>query len=284
MMLGRAQQIIEGYADQLPLTIRQLYYRMVAEWHYTKGKAFEESFYDMMVSARRSGDIPFWQIRDDGIVGGGYWPGMTDFLYGRDLELGNYQTDRQHGQDMRLEVWCEAAGMRPQLARVADDYSIPVYSCGGFDSLTAIRQIVDSVASEDRDTVVLHLGDYDPSGVSLFDRMVEDVQAFLLDDAPERSFTAVRVALTESQITEHALPMDLITTDDTRSKAWKAAGKLYKCELEALSPSLIASTLRETIEARIDPNARAATLDREGLERAALKSLPYRDFSTAGAR
>jgi hypothetical protein len=68
--------------------------------------------------------------------------------------------------------------MLPQLAKVADEYSIPVYSCGGFNSLPAIRQIVDAAADEDRDTTVLHLGDYDPSGESIFERVVEDVQAF----------------------------------------------------------------------------------------------------------
>ena len=32
---------------------------------------------------------------------------------------------------------------------------------------------------------MLHLGDYDPSGVSIFERVVEDVQAFAEQDAPE---------------------------------------------------------------------------------------------------
>ena len=95
--------------------------------------------------------IPFESIRDDGIMGGGYWtPDLLTYLHGRDLDLRDYGADRQLDQDTRLEVWCEAAGMRPQLAKIADTFSVPVYSCGGFNSLTAIRQIVDSIRSEGR--------------------------------------------------------------------------------------------------------------------------------------
>jgi hypothetical protein len=275
IMLGQVQQILEEYAAHLPITARQVYYRMIGGYRHPKGAKFQQALGDLLTNARRAGEIPFESIRDDGIMGGGYWPpDLRTFLHGLDLDRKWYRPDRQLEQDVRLEVWCEAAGMLPQLQKVADDYSIPVYSCGGFNSLTAIRQIVDSITAEERDTVVLHLGDYDPSGVAIFERVVTDVSAFIQEDAPGCTFEGVRVALTEEQIIEHALPLDPITTRDSRSKAWIARGKTEKCELEALPPDVIAATLRETIEELIDPDVRDEAVDRERLGAAALKSLP----------
>ena len=274
IMLGQVKQILEEYEEHLPLTVRQIYYRMIGAYRHPKGTKFNTALGDLLTNARRAGDVPFDAIRDDGIMGGGYWPAdLPTFLQGVDLELKDYLIDRQHGQEVQLEVWCEAAGMLPQLARVADEFSIPVYSCGGFNSLTAIRQIVDA-ASERRATTVLHLGDYDPSGVSIFNRVVEDVRAFLTVDAPYSRFEGVRVAITEAQIEEHELPMDPITTHDSRSMAWINEGRTEKCELEALSPDVIADTLRERIEEHVDPELRERVLDVERLEAAAVKSLP----------
>jgi hypothetical protein len=252
IMLGQVQSILEEYAEHLPLTVRQVYYRMVAAYRHPKGKQFADSLYDLLVNARRAGEIPFEAIRDDGIQGGGFWYGnLDDHLCHIDRELRSYDADLQVDQPLRLEAWCEAAGMLPQLRRVCDDYSIPVYSCGGFNSLTAIRQIVDTAIAYERDTVILHLGDFDPSGVSIYERVVRDVQAFLDVDAPELDFAGVRVALTAEQIVEHNLPMDPITTRDSRSLAWIAEGREEKCELEALPPDVIASVLREQVEAQL---------------------------------
>lgn len=275
IMLAQVQQILDEYSEHLPLTVRQIYYRMIAAYRHPKGKQFTSTLYDLLVNARRAEAIPFDAIRDDGIMGGGYWyPDLGSHLRYVDRELRNYEPDRQAEQDVRIEAWCEAAGMLPQLRRVCEEYSIPVYSCGGFNSLTAIRQIVDTARAGRRDTVVLHLGDYDPSGVSIYERVIADVSAFLEEDAPEIGFSGVRVALTAEQIVEHKLPMDPITTKDSRSMAWRRAGRTEKCELEALPPDVIAAELRACIEENIDMGVRAQALVRELEEREALKSLP----------
>jgi len=113
---------------------------------------------------------------------------------------------------------------------------------------------------------LLHLGDFDPSGVSIFERVATDVAAFLEEDAPDVAFEGVRVALTEEQIDEHKLPMDPITTKDSRSLAWAKQGRTEKCELEALTPDVIVDHLdRETYSDR---------LAQEVEELAILKSLP----------
>ncbi|MEE8408304.1 MAG: tyrosine-type recombinase/integrase [Myxococcota bacterium] len=79
------------------------------------------------------------------------------------------------------EVWVEAAGMVPQATRVAHELGVPVYSSGGFDSLTTKREAAQRILERHRPTVVLHIGDYDPSGLSIFDSAAEDITAMVRD-------------------------------------------------------------------------------------------------------
>jgi hypothetical protein len=272
IMLGQVKCILDEYADYLPLTCRQIYYRMIGEFGHPKGKQFSTSLYDLLVNARRGREIPFEHIRDDGIMScAGSWYDSVEGVWRTvDGTLEAYRRNRQQGQPQRMEVWCEAAGMVPQLRRVTHPYSIPVYSSGGFNSLTAIRQIVDDCIAYDEDTVLLHLGDYDPSGVSIFERVRDDVTAFLREDDPSLGFEAVRVVLTKDQIDEHGLPMDPITTKDSRSLAWIRDGTTDKCELEALAPNVVADLLTKAIEERIDAEPFGAIEREERSERSGL--------------
>ena len=276
IMLGQVQQILDEYRAHLPLTVRQVYYRMIAHYRHPKGKRFETTLGELLVDARRAREIPFEATRDDGITrGGGQWvDSLGQTLANADAWLTHHDLNRQTDQRLRIEVWCEAAGMIPQLQRVTSEHSIPVYSCGGFNSLTAIRQIDDDVIADGRDTCLLHLGDYDPSGVSIYERVIRDVRAFLADDAPDVEFAGVPVALTESQIEQHGLPLDPITTKDSRSLVWLKQGKTHKCELEALAPNEIAAALRDAIEQHIDSDLLRTVVERQRTEREALKSLP----------
>ena len=102
----------------------------------------------------------------------------------------------------RLVLWCEAVGMAPQLARIADPYGITVMSSGGFDSLTDKHRVPGSWAGQA--ITVLHIGDHDPSGVSMQTALLEDIIAFGAEYAAD--IEAVRVAVTLEQAREFGLP------------------------------------------------------------------------------
>jgi hypothetical protein len=97
--------------------------------------------------------------------------------------------------------------MAPQLAKVADDYSVPVFSASGFSSLTAVRLIAERALARDVPTLLLHVGDFDPSGESIFDAMSGDAAAFVAADRPIQTLhvEAVRVALTSEQVAARRL-------------------------------------------------------------------------------
>ncbi len=86
--------------------------------------------------ARRARMIPFNSIRDDGLrveKPFGY-DGTDHFRKSMKWSAENYQRKRLHGQPVIPILICEAVGMLPQVARVAEDYGVTAQSRGGYDS------------------------------------------------------------------------------------------------------------------------------------------------------
>jgi hypothetical protein len=193
----------------------------------------------------------------------------------------NYRRNLLAAQAVHVEIWCEAAGMLTQLARVASDYSIRVYSSSGFDSLSAKKMIAERVCEQEKRAIILHLGDYDPSGVAMFKAAAEDVTAFVMQDRPHGlvSVEFRRVCLTADQVEEFNLPTAPAKATDSRTKAWRGE----TCQLEALAPDQIAGLLRTAIEDVLDLDLIAADLRIEAHEREDLaKLLLPTPSSTAG--
>jgi hypothetical protein len=166
--------------------------------------------------------------------------------------------------------------MAPQLARVANEFSVPVLSAGGFASLTAVRHIADRALDRDVPTVLLHVGDLDPSGESIFSAMASDAAAFVEADRviqPQR-IIARRVALTREQVIEHDLPTAPAKVTDQRSWAWHGE----TCQVEALAPDVLAGIVTEAIERWFDLDVLAEERAREEYDRTELlRMLPRGD-------
>jgi len=167
----------------------------------------------------------------------------------------NFTLDHSAGQKIRLIVICEAGGMVPQLERVAHPFGVTVMSGGGFDSLTDKHKFAAALAGHDRLTVVLHIGDHDPSGVSMFLAFLEDVQAFTRELGGNVTFT--RIAVTPRQIGEYRLP----TAPPKATDRIAFAGQT--CQAEALPPDALANILRTAIEERIDQHMLTRVLRQE---------------------
>jgi len=274
-------QIITAYVHELPLTARQIFYRLVGAYGYPKTENAYERLTNYLVRARRARLIDFADIRDDGasVMTEKHYSGEEAF-YAEIRSMGEcYERDKLANQNKDIRVYCEAAGMMPQLRRVTQRYSVPVYSCSGFDSLTAkyelAADVTDAWTHHGRETVILHLGDHDPSGETIFDAIAEDVHAFLEVDArgfaPETIAAFERVALTEEQIGEYDLPTDP-AKESSHSAGW---GNRRACQLEALEPNVLAGLLAEAIESHMDLDVLEADREAEAEERRNIaKALP----------
>lgn len=271
-LLGEVAEIFETYAAHLPLTLRQVFYRLVASHDFPKTEQAYQRLIETVGKARRAGLIDHRKIRDDGVVHHqlGSFNGVPEFLNAVQGAACNYVLDRRIGQPFALEVWCEAAGMVPQLANVCDSYGVPVFSGGGFDSLTAKVEAARRAAHEGqangRTLVVLHIGDHDPSGLHVFVSVAEDVAAWAHMGRGGVEFH--RVAVTPEQVEEHSLAIDVPKTTDRRRYGFD-----WTCQAEALDPGVLASLVVKAIEERTDLEQLEVVIAREDRERERLQGL-----------
>lgn len=263
VLLEQIDGVLRDYAEHLPMTARQLFYRLVGTHDYEKTERSYKRLCELLVVARRAQRIDFGAIRDDGVEQS--WPrvygGLGDLRSAVESLILQYRRDHQEGQEQYIEVWCEAAGMVPQLWRVASPYGIPVLSGSGFQSVTAKHDAARRAVGRDAETLLLCLGDYDPSGVSIVESFLDDVQAFADEDGAV--VEGRQVVLTAAQVELYQLPTAPPKRTDGRSVNWVGE----TCQLEALAPDQIADLLREAIDGVIDVDTRQDVISRERRDR-----------------
>ncbi|MER5870523.1 hypothetical protein [Streptomyces sp. NPDC002044] len=267
-LLAAVQRVLDRYTEQLPLTIRQVWYLLISDGILVKEERTYKGLVDVLGMARRSGRIPWEALRDDTAINAepDFYDGPADFRAAVHRAAAGYRLDRQAGQPVRLEIWSETAGMVNQLRAVAGPRGVPVYSGSGFNGLPAKRAAALRAAADGtRPVRVFVVSDWDQSGVHLFSALAEDVTAFAAVDAPGSRITFERLAVTEQQITEHRLPTAPPKASDRRSFTGTST-----TQAEALPPDVLAALARDAITSAQDPDILEALLEREEHERRAL--------------
>jgi len=293
-LLTNVLEILDLYHDQRPLTLRQIYYRLIAKYLFPKSDESLKRLMTHMATARRArwrtndGVLLFDVIRDDTAIRhpANFFNDAADYLdAARRFVRDHFRLDRQDGQPRRIVLWCEAAGMVPQLRRIAEEFGNSVYCGGGFDGLTDKYLIGGEWAKSRQPITVLHIGDHDPSGVHLFQALAEDIIAFA--DAlkqrvpitrpptpPYGDIEFVRLAITPQQVIDYHLeelsqPRATSTKpgklwkDDRRfdrflvrlhgdDATWLANDETVTWQAEALPPDVLATIIRDAIEERLD--------------------------------
>jgi hypothetical protein len=244
--------VLDEYSAQLPLTARQIFYRLVGAHGYDKTEAAYARLCEYLNRARRAGIIAFGAIRDDGTVErpAPGWAGPGQFWRAVRSTAERYVHDLSDGQPYYVELWIEATGMVPQATAVAHRYGVPVYSAGGFNGLTDKYQTARRLAGQSRPAVILHAGDYDPSGCAIIDSLAEDITAFAADLDPAAELEFRRVAVTPSQIRRYQLPTAPQKRTDQRGEHMADT-----VQAEALPPDVLAAELAAAIEQVTDPAA-----------------------------
>ena len=244
------------------LTIRQIYYRLVATQDYDKTENAYATLCEKIGRARRAEMISMSAIRDDGFIQKvpTTYEDAEDFLETVHNAATFMRFDRQRGQQTRLVVWCEAGGMVPQLEMVAEDFGVPVYSSGGFDSITAKHKVAEEFA-EWGSVEVLHVGDYDPSGVHMFSSLEEDIKEFAWAyGCTDVEFT--RLAVTPDQIRYMSLPSAPVKKSDNREFDGDAT-----VQCEAIDPNVFNEIVRDAITSRMDAEIYDAVVALESIDR-----------------
>ena len=252
-VLINVQDILEENKDELPLTIRQIFYQLVAGYDFEKTERSYNRLIDYLSAARRAKIIPFDAIRDDKFYSTNLntYESAEDWITAAEARINSLKVDRQIGQPHRTFLWVEARGIVPTVESLAKRYSITTASSQGFDSLTAKHRFASSLVESGENVRILHIGDHDPSGVTLAKALEKDVLEFARGMARSSfSYKFRRLAITAQQIDEY----DIITAPAKKSSHSKTF-RGETAQLEALKPAQLRSIIETAIEDELDQSA-----------------------------
>ena len=170
-LLQNVQAIIESYSAQdIRLSLRQLYYQLVARALIPNNERSYKRLGDLVTKARYGGLIDWEMIVDHGRVAitPSEWRDPAHII---ETGIRSYRLPRWADQDYHLEVWCEKDALTTVLEPITNRYHVSLLAHTGFSSSTALYHAAkrfQEIEEGGRHPVVLYLGDHDPSGLDMF--------------------------------------------------------------------------------------------------------------------
>jgi hypothetical protein len=181
IVLGAAaREILAG--SSYAMTLRQLYYALVSAGAIHKNEAAYGQLKRVMRDLREDGSIPWEWLVDHtrSVFAPRTWDGIEDLLTDT---ASLYRRDLMRQQKVAIQLWAESDSIGSVIAQVADRYTIPTFIGRGY----AARGYLWSAAKDafaaheaDKNVVILHVGDFDPSGVDIFRDVVETLRLYAI--------------------------------------------------------------------------------------------------------
>jgi hypothetical protein len=277
--VDRILEVLDDLTDYWPLTLRQVYYQLVAAVVIDNNPREYGKLSRVLTKARLDGVVPWKAIEDRtrSVLTSDGWADGDDFLdTEKDNFLVGYRRDLLQTQRNRLELWVEKDALSRVCHNAALPYCVPVIVARGYSSVSYIhecrKRIERNTKAGYEGTVVLYYGDLDPSGWNMLPAMMETLQGEmgLGDQVIPR-----RCALTVDQVGEYDLPSnpDALKVGDTRARKYIQQFGTLAVELDALPPATLQNLVRQSIEAELDLAAFQAEQDREEEDRGVLAEL-----------
>jgi hypothetical protein len=268
------KKILSEYT--FPLTLRQIYYRLVANGLIPNKRSAYNSLSKWLVKAREDAAIDDTRIEDRSrsvIARVNAYESPDDFVSAaRDWfhNLGSeYYADLWENQAVHVEVWIEKDALSQVVARVAGPFRVTVCPSREYSSYSYIkREAVDGrLSTVDKPIVLLDFRDHDPSGL----QMTEDLQTRFDRYADDLEIEVKRIALTIDQVKKHKLIPNPTKRADSRSAKYVTEYGDQCWELDAIPPDELQRLVTQAIEKHVDRKTWNADLEQEQKDKAALK-------------
>lgn len=270
--ISQVNQIVAEYqAMGFAMTLRQVYYQMVARGLLDNKKTEYDNLGSLVSTARLAGLIDWTAIEDRTrrVKYHASWDDPQEILQG---SAAGYRENPWKDQEAYIEVWIEKEALVGVIAPVCNRWRVPYFSCRGYVSQSAQYEAGKRVAYQ-RDALgkrvtVLHLGDHDPSGIDMT-RDNDDRLAMFA----RMGIEVDRLALNMNQIEEYDPPPNPVKELDSRSSGYKERFGEESWELDALSPPVIDLLIEAAISDRVDGTVWAESLEEEEANRSKLSTL-----------
>lgn len=236
---------IEILAEQHPMTVRQLYYQLVARQLIENNRSRYQAVSTAVVKARQDGLIP-WRWIDDRLRRPrrvSMWEDLSDF---GEAVCRSYRRDVWATQPTYIEVWVEKDALSGLFEDVLGGYGVTLNVGRGYDGWSSLHRAAQRL---DDDSVILYFGDFDPSGEDMVRSLGERLAFFDVEAE------IVKCALTADDIDRYDLPPAMTKRTDTRRAAFVAKHGDVSVELDALPRSVLEARIRAELESRMDMDA-----------------------------
>jgi hypothetical protein len=242
--------LMEIVEDFSPATVRQVFYQAVNRGLVPKSEAKGYRVVQRrLVALRESGEVPYGSIVDGTryVTGHNRYRDLAQFT---EYAAGLYRKDYWDTADVNVEVWLEKEALKGVLIHtVVNECGLGLHVTRGFASITYLQEAAEDIEMDGRPTYVYVLTDFDPSGVSI----AEKVESELKMRAPHSELHVKRLAVDREQIESWNLPTRPTKSSDTRARRFRQIHGTESVELDAIPPDRLHSLVREAIDAHMEP-------------------------------
>lgn len=227
------------------LTLRQLYYQLVARGYIENSDRSYKRVGELINNARLAGLVDWYSITDRtrNMRSRSHWDSPGQIIRSA---INQYFIDLRADQPYYIEVWVEKEALVEVVGKACYDLDVPYFACRGYVSQSemwaAARRLAQEESDRDSRSMILHLGDHDPSGVDMT-RDIQDRLAMFGADTMVR-----RIALTYDQVQAYNPPPNPAKLTDSRCKAYIEEYGDESWELDALNPTVIRDLITKHVE------------------------------------
>jgi hypothetical protein len=245
--------IVVAAAEEHPVTLRGVYYRVVSAGAVEKTELGYRLIARQLLKLRRNGRVPYSWITDGTrwISKPTTWTGIDEMLADASS---SYRRALWHDTDDEVQIFTEKDAISGVVLPVTSKWDVPLGVLRGYCSESFAHSVAESIIESNSrrggTTYIYQLGDHDPSGVDAWRDFTEKVKAFIShrDDIAEW-VEFERLAVTEDQIRELALPSRPTKQKDSRAKNFTGGS----VEVDAIPAPVLRALIEDAITQHVDP-------------------------------
>lgn len=266
--------------DYWPLTVRQVYYQLVAKLIIENALSEYKKTSQILVKLRENEVVPWEAIEDrarrtTAKRGESSVSSYIQWQFETFLDPTSYGRCYVQGQSVYAELSTEKDALSSVIEDACWGYCTRLNIVRGQTSASMIEKMSQrfaEAAGRGQRVVLLHLGDLDPSGVSI----PKAIQRNLLE-RHDVDVDVVRVALNPEQVFKYGLPEnpESAKPKDPNFKSWlKEYGPNQAAvELDAIHPRELQQIVRDALSSVYDMRSFDAEIKKEREERQLLKTM-----------
>ncbi len=182
-VIRQIRDIVQEYMEGgYTLTLRQLYYQFVARDLLENSQRSYNRLGRILSDARMAGLVDWEAIEDRTryLRSMQHWGSPANLVAQMALR---FREDHWKHQPTRIEVWVEKEALVGVFDRVCAELDTPLFACRGYPSQSelwsAARNRFIRYLQAGQNTLILHFGDHDPSGIDMTRDLQDRLDMFM---------------------------------------------------------------------------------------------------------